>query len=167
VGAIVACRADCRPAGRHWLHCHRVERARCVAMATGSDQVSFDRKEWKRQWRLKNPEKVREQNRRATAKRVRTSAQRREESLRQRYSLTVGQVLEMAEVQQQTCPLCVRVIGRSERPGNGFVVDHCHETGRVRGLLCRACNTLLGRFGDDPTKIEEFLSRVRSYLERV
>jgi len=32
-------------------------------------------------------------------------------------------------------------------------VDHCHQTGKVRGILCRACNTGIGRLGDDPQRL--------------
>jgi len=41
-------------------------------------------------------------------------------------------------------------------------VDHCHRTGRVRGLLCRSCNLLLGRL----EKNKERLEGLRYYLEK-
>ena len=46
--------------------------------------------------------------------------------------------------------------------GDGLVLDHSHETGAIRGLLCGRCNVGLPWFKDDPT----LLRRAASYLER-
>lgn len=40
-------------------------------------------------------------------------------------------------------------------------VDHCHEAGRVRGVLCFNCNSAIGKLGDDP----DVLRRAIAYLE--
>jgi hypothetical protein len=43
-------------------------------------------------------------------------------------------------------------------------IDHCHTTGKVRGLLCHACNRALGNFGDNIANLEQaiiYLSKVR------
>lgn len=41
-------------------------------------------------------------------------------------------------------------------------VDHCHETGRIRGVLCRFCNALEGILSKQPERVEQ----VRAYLDR-
>ncbi|WP_338120071.1 endonuclease VII domain-containing protein [Streptomyces sporangiiformans] len=40
-------------------------------------------------------------------------------------------------------------------------VDHCHETGRVPGVLCFNCNSAIGKLGDDPDAVR----RAAAYLE--
>lgn len=45
------------------------------------------------------------------------------------------------------CDIC----NKAETMKNGRLhIDHCHESGKFRGLLCGKCNTALGLFGDDP-----------------
>lgn len=58
----------------------------------------------------------------------------------------------MKQKQGGRCALCQREIE--------LVVDHCHETGRVRGLLCNCCNRALGQLGDSLASIK----RVAEYL---
>lgn len=53
-----------------------------------------------------------------------------------KYGLTKEQHLEMFSRQNGKCKICNRI-----KP---LVVDHCHETGKVRGLLCDRCNLLMG-----------------------
>jgi hypothetical protein len=55
----------------------------------------------------------------------------------------------MEERQEGVCACCKQ--SPKERGRNGsFVVDHCHTTGAVRGLLCAKCNAGIGFFDDDP-----------------
>ncbi|MGW3290764.1 endonuclease VII domain-containing protein [Streptomyces sp. NPDC001002] len=42
-------------------------------------------------------------------------------------------------------------------------VDHCHKTGRVRGVLCFNCNSAIGKLGDDPDAVR----RAAVYLEGI
>lgn len=72
-----------------------------------------------------------------------------------RYALTPERVDEMAAA---GCAICGTTAwpGRHSRPH----VDHCHETGLVRGILCSECNTGLGKFKEDPA----LLRRAIEYL---
>lgn len=69
------------------------------------------------------------------SKRQQTPEYRRTRLLR-RYGLTQEDYETLAELQSHTCPICLEV--------KKLVIDHNHETGEVRGLLCRACNASLG-----------------------
>jgi hypothetical protein len=41
-------------------------------------------------------------------------------------------------------------------------IDHCHTTGKIRGVLCRGCNRSLGMLGDDIPSIERLLAYLRA-----
>jgi hypothetical protein len=72
---------------------------------------------------------------------------------------TYGLIAEQAEIFARTtiCDLC----GRDNR-GKRLALDHCHVTGKLRGLLCDSCNVGLGQFRDDP----HTLWLARKYLMR-
>jgi hypothetical protein len=97
-------------------------------------------------WRRENPEKLREAYRRADLKR--------------KYGITLEDYFEMLSEQGGTCACC----DATEADTRGYIlhVDHCHETGRVRGLLCASCNNILGRVNDSPAH----LRLLADYLER-
>lgn len=56
-----------------------------------------------------------------------------------------------------SCGIC----GNTEESGVALAIDHCHGSGKVRGLLCNNCNNGLGRFKDD----EELLQLAINYLK--
>ena len=60
------------------------------------------------------------------------------------------------------CGICrTPVCDDSDDHKGRLVVDHDHETGRVRGILCDPCNTGLGRFRDDPARLLAAASYLR------
>lgn len=66
---------------------------------------------------------------------------RRSRDLQKAYGLSAAEYDAMAMAQDGKCAICQRVPER-------LVVDHDHETGAVRGLLCHTCNRALGLLGD-------------------
>ncbi|MEU3452166.1 endonuclease VII domain-containing protein [Micromonospora sp. NPDC006766] len=76
-----------------------------------------------------------------------------------RYALRYGVTVEWYEAklkeQDGRCAIC------GARPEKRLAIDHCHVTGKARGLLCFLCNSALGRFEDDPAR----LRRALAYLE--
>ncbi|MGS1095849.1 endonuclease VII domain-containing protein [Aquamicrobium terrae] len=103
-------------------------------------------------------EKLREQ-----ARRSRKPAQKRAAHLKREFALTPEAFEALLERQGGGCAIChAKVTGLKERGRRerSLHVDHCHETGRVRGILCHRCNFGLGHFRDDP----ELLERAAAYL---
>ncbi len=76
---------------------------------------------------------------------------------RSTYGLTEEQLIALEDSHQGLCGICNRPCPAN----NNLSIDHCHETGKVRGLLCRRCNSGLGMFDDSP----EFLRLAALYLE--
>lgn len=84
-------------------------------------------------------------------------------SLKRRYGMTIDDYDKMLMEQEGKCACCQTT---SPHKLNDkylrFLVDHCHKTGQVRGLLCHHCNLMLGLAKDEP----ETLSNASRYLER-
>lgn len=70
----------------------------------------------------------------------------RQYSLKALYGLSVESYREMLEQQNSSCKICKTHENNLKRK---LFVDHCHETGKVRGLLCQYCNTMLGNTKDN------------------
>lgn len=80
--------------------------------------------------------------------------------LKVKYGLTMEQYDALLSAQGGCCACC----GSDSVRGRGvyFPVDHDHETGAVRGLLCNPCNVGIGALGD----CAEGVARALAYLER-
>ena len=71
--------------------------------------------------------------------------------IRRKYNLTLGQLNEMKISQDNKCKICLVEFNGTWN----CVVDHCHFTNKVRGLLCRRCNTGLGMLQDSPALLQK------------
>ena len=69
----------------------------------------------------------------------------REKNLKTNYGLTVAKYEAILKSQGGKCKICSTT---SCDTGRRFAVDHCHTSGKIRGLLCQNCNTALGGFKD-------------------
>lgn len=87
-----------------------------------------------------------------------TSRNRKAEKLQLRYGLTYDQWDEMRAAEDYRCMIC----GISEdEMGKRLDVDHCHDSGKVRGLLCNPCNTMLGHARDNTAVLESAAKYLR------
>ena len=75
-----------------------------------------------------------------------------------RYGLSVEDYMDMTVEQQGLCAICGKECVRNKK----LCVDHNHDTGEVRELLCSKCNFGIGQFNDDP----DLLKKAVRYLRR-
>ncbi|MER6288195.1 endonuclease VII domain-containing protein [Streptomyces sviceus] len=83
------------------------------------------------------------------------AAQNRRDHLKRQYGLTEAERDELIASQGGVCCICLAAVPEH--------VDHCHKTGRVRGVLCFSCNAALGQFKDRPDAIR----RAAAYVEGI
>lgn len=70
----------------------------------------------------------------------------REKNLMKNYGLSSADYSRMFKEQGGVCKVCGKPESAKRR---SLAVDHCHSSGKIRGLLCQGCNVSLGRFNDD------------------
>jgi hypothetical protein len=146
-------------------------------------------REYKRKQRAENPERLRELNREshaahrderlaamqsyregrrtelAGAEQARRDAltpeQKQDAWLRRRYKISLADYMALSEAQGNKCAICGRPQDWTSWRTRLFV-DHCHETGAVRGLLCSNCNKGIGMFGESTGTVRaalEYMTR--------
>jgi hypothetical protein len=95
---------------------------------------------------------------RGEARRVSARKYWRKHNLRRKYGVTEQQADKATEAIGGLCEIC----GQHCLTRKRLSVDHCHDTGIVRGLLCMKCNIGIGKFNDS---VELLLSAIK-YLSR-
>lgn len=78
--------------------------------------------------------------------------------LRKAYGLSGHDDLKLVQLHDNQCAICKTPFTIVKRN-----VDHCHRTGRVRGLLCQSCNVGLGRFNDDAKLLRAALKYLKDH----
>lgn len=78
-----------------------------------------------------------------------------------KYGIVRGEYESMLERQNYVCAIC----GGAHLSGQPLHVDHCHKTGKVRGLLCMQCNGGLGNFADDFSLLQKAMTYLQKHTE--
>lgn len=146
------------------------ERARIAAREyRRTHPLAMNPEERKEYWRDKlracraaNPEQFKKYNLKHRARRIErrlaaglpksaaeVPAIKRARELKRKFSMTLHDYARMLENQKGCCAICGKPPYK-----RSLDVDHCHDNGTVRGLLCRACNLMLGHAKNDTNVIK-------------
>lgn len=106
------------------------------------------------EWQKNNKERHLESVR---ARREAKPQEFKEDQLLRKFDISIEEYNKLLIQQDYCCAICVRNQNEFSR---ALAVDHCHKTGKIRGLLCVHCNTSLGGFKDSI----ELLDRAKEYL---
>ena len=114
------------------------------------------------EWRRNNPEARRATERKTAAKnRIRRNEQARQRSkdhpekklncrLKREYGINLSILESIKEYQSYKCAIC-----NKDLLGKNLHIDHDHETGKIRGLLCSQCNVGIGMLNDNPILLRD------------
>lgn len=75
------------------------------------------------------------------------------------YGITESEYTSMLEIQNGCCKICDKHFSKL---GRTLCVDHCHRTGKIRGLLCDKCNRALGAFEDSVPNLKKAIRYLTS-----
>lgn len=84
--------------------------------------------------------------------------------LRHKYGITLAEYIELLEKQEHRCAVCDCMDGSDKHNGlrtKQLSIDHDHQTGIIRGLLCNDCNRAIGQMQDSSV----LLRKAAEYLE--
>jgi len=139
-----SCR-DCEAAARREYYAKNPEK-HCEATRKWCRDNPEQHAATKRKWCRKNPDKIAAHHRKAN------------------YGLTDGDFKNLLELQQGGCAICgfVFPIITGDRKVSPHV-DHCHTSGKIRGLLCSGCNTVLGRAKDSVHILEKAIQYLQKF----
>lgn len=114
-----------------------------------------------------NSDRAREKNQRSSERRKKYYKSEkgiessRRAHLKRTFNITLEEYETMSEIQNHVCYIC----GKTEMNNKNKVlcVDHCHETNKIRGLLCGLCNAGIGHFKDDINLLKQAIKYLQNY----
>ena len=93
---------------------------------------------------------------------------KRDENLKRVYGIGIEEYNTLLEQQNHRCVICESTDPKGRKSGRGggvdvFYVDHDHNTGKVRGLLCNVCNRTMGYVGENSGVLEEMIKYLQKH----
>lgn len=104
-------------------------------------------KEWKKAYRNSDRAKI----------------SRRDQLLRKNFAISFEEYSRMLDEQGGVCAVCKTTKQPNEKE-RMLAVDHSHMTGKIRGLLCRRCNVVLGLANDDDSVLHGLIDYLKKYV---
>jgi hypothetical protein len=121
----------------------------------------------KRAWMEKTPEKQaryrQDQRNRQKADPEKYRTYFRNHRIKKTYGITQEQYEQMLKDQGGVCAICGRLPNGSNHVEQSLVIDHCHTTNKVRGLLCNNCNSGMGMIGDTVEHLEAAIEYLKKF----
>jgi hypothetical protein len=90
--------------------------------------------------------------------------QQRARLLRRKFGMTTADYDALLAAQDGRCAICRRT---PEAAGHTLHVDHCHQTGVVRGILCNGCNSAIAMAQESPAVLRDAALYVEAHLAAV
>ena len=116
-------------------------------------------REYNRKWAIKNKVKRKEYHiKYHQENKEKRNAYTRKFNLKKRFGITPEEYEKLLVGQKSVCLICSKIgTSKSKKGGKLYklAVDHNHNTGKIRGLLCSKCNIGLGNFNDDVSLLEK------------
>ena len=82
--------------------------------------------------------------------------------LKRKYGISLKEHKDLYESQNGTCAICF--VPEEHASRGKLFIDHCHTTGKVRGLLCHSCNSMLGYAQDSETNLNRGIKYLKGEL---
>jgi hypothetical protein len=111
-----------------------------------------------KQYQKKNPEKLVTKSKKWDTKNV---EKRKNARYKRVYGISVTEYGNRLNKQDHCCALCRT---HKDKFRYALSVDHCHKTGKIRGLLCGTCNMTIGYLGDDVESFERIIRYLKGEL---
>lgn len=84
--------------------------------------------------------------------------------LKDSHNISIERFKELEKGQDGVCAICFRPASGNHILTSRLFVDHNHQTGKIRGLLCGLCNTAIGHFKEDITILHSAISYLNKHL---